>query len=565
MCNEGCLVKSQNERGSSLLLVLLVSLVFMVLGLSIISASIGGAKRTEFRNAEVISTQDAINTIEQITAEFKVEMQNTSKYPLDEKEILTNFNSTLETFSNSIERKYTNPQIEIENLTEPGKPYSYIDTKNHFTRVLELKVDLGNKEVLQNLILSPTPSFLEYAVGSTGIEQDQGLYLNGSPFINGNVYANDIYLRDQANYIDSFSSKTADTLFPAVKGNLYVQRFWNSKNIEEYTEEQISQYFYQNELPTIRSEQQKEFLDVNFRRSFADILNDVINDPTRPVSEDDIPTISEPNRDQMIANTIQNDVYDVEHVATTPTELQTKLTSTTQNYLLYTNGTGQSKSLTVTEDLTIPDGTWLIVHGDLTIFPFDTLTNPIKITGNILVTGNIVIAGNEENLNQPEDDVVSFDSTIYSLGKATILNTNIEGYNDKQLVLLSLGKMTITRINEFMKFDGSVQSIEQVNSIKPLKAFFYTDDEAELYGVGSMFYINGGLFAREKLVINATRWNTIQGVNKTITIPFTSEQLKRPSRFNVVYDKNVIIDQLDALPRVDRLQVIPDNLYIEPK
>ncbi|WP_456278101.1 hypothetical protein [Bacillus sp. AK128] len=549
----------RNEKGSSLLLVLLVSLVFMVLGLSIISASIGGSKRTEFRNAEIISTQDAINTIEQVTAEFRVEMQNRSKYPLDESDMM-DFNEKLQIFTQSIVDKYSTPQIQITDLTLAGNSYDYIDTDHYFTRVLELSVDLDGKRVHQNIILSPTPSFLEYAVGSIGMEENQGLYLNGSPFIYGNVFANDIYLQDQANYIDSISAKTANTKFPAIEGNLYVQNRWNALNYEDYSDEELRKLFYLETIPTIKTDK-KDFIDINFRKSFAEKINDLISDPTRPVTEESIPAINEPNRDQQIETIIANYVEDSNFLATTQDELRLKFLPEPE-YVLYSKSNGQKTTLTLTTDLLIPKHTWLIVHGDLTIFPFDTAGNPLEVNGNILVTGDVIIAGNEEPVNEGENDVVSFDSTIYSLGEATILNTNIEGINDKQLVLMSLGKLTITRINEFTDYEGHVQNLNDVTNISPLKAFFYTDDEAELYGVGSLFYIHGGIFAKDQLVINATRGNTIQNADKTITVT-ELEQLDKPSRFNVIYDKDVILDQLDALPRVERLQVVPDNLYID--
>ncbi|WP_246940892.1 hypothetical protein [Bacillus pinisoli] len=544
-----------NERGSSLLIVLLVSLVFMVLGLSIISASVGGSKRTAYRNAEIVSTQDAINTIEQVIAEFRVEMQNKEKYPLLDDEITSDFNPKIEEFINSMEQKYNGPQIQITDLTIAGRSYDYIKTDRYFTRVLELAVDANGRKVHQNIILSPTPSFLEYAVGSIGMDNNQGLFLNGSSYTYGNVYANDIYLRSIANYTDSIKQQEADTMFPAINGNVYVQRFWNGLNLEEYDTDDIRNLFYQQQAPTIKTEQ-KEFIDVNFRKSFAEKLNEITNTVT-PITEEQIPAINDPNRNGKIESLINKYVSDSTHLARSKANLYQKLASV-PDYVVYSSGNG----LTLTEDITIPEDKWLVVHGDLTIFPFDNKDQPLTIDGNILVTGNVIIAGNEESINEKENDVVSFDSTIYSLGTSTILNTNIEGFNDKQLVLLSLGTLTITRINEFTDFEQHVLALEEATNIKPLKAFFYTDADAELYGVGSLFYINGGVFARDKLVINATRWNTTQLTDKKISVPDIVEQLNRPSRFNVLYDKNVIIDQLDALPRVERLQVVPDNLYI---
>ncbi|KAA0549228.1 hypothetical protein FZW96_04770 [Bacillus sp. BGMRC 2118] len=552
-----------NEKGSSLLLVMLVTLVFMVLGLSIITASVGGAKRTQLRNTDVVSTQDSVNTIEQVIAEFRVEMLNQTKYPLDERQI-PDFNLKLAQFITALEAKYS---ITIESLTETGQPYDYIETSKYFTRVYKLTVDNGDKFVHQTLILSPTPSFIEYAAGSIGKDSNQGLHLNGSSYINGNVYANDIYLQNVANYKDNaFSStgnapgsfQTAATLFPSIKGNMYVQRYWNvtdrnkphpitNANFEDLEEKE--EMFYKNELPSIKNEP-KDFIDVDFRKSFAERLNQLL--PSRIIGKENIPALTDEDKDEKLDKLILDNFS---NSAATPEELKSKLRQQDgEKYVLYDN------NLTVTENINIPEDKWLIVHGNVTVFPFDKGDNPLTIEGNMLVTGDFTIAGNEEEVNQDEDDIVAFDSTIYALGKSTIHNTNIEGYNEKQLVLLSFDKLTVTRINEFTEIES-----DTLSNITPLKAFFYTDSEAELYGVGSLFYIHGGLFARDNLVINATRSNTTKLENKIISVPSPELQEHAPSRFNVMYDKDVLTDQLDALPRVERLQVVTDNLYIQAK
>jgi hypothetical protein len=160
------------------------------------------------------------------------------------------------------------------------------------------------------------------------------------------------------------------------------------------------------------------------------------------------------------------------------------------------------------------------------------------------------------------------------MGQSFISSANIFGAdnNDKQLVLLSNGNLTITRINEFRNFsmidepanfNGEVTD----SAIKPLQAFFYTHQNAELYGVGSLFYIDGGLFAREHLVINAIRGGQAKNEEdlKQMTMDGNQPtfQTDKYSRFNVKYDKKVLLRRIDDLPLVDELQVIPDAIELQ--
>lgn len=194
-----------------------------------------------------------------------------------------------------------------------------------------------------------------------------------------------------------------------------------------------------------------------------------------------------------------------------------------------------------------------LIGGDLELNPVKT---SISILDNLIVNGNLNIYGIDEMNSLQENDNAIFDSVIYVGSTSSITNVNIKGDNStgerKRLVLLSKGDLELFRINEF----------SPSTNVTPLAGYFYTDSNAELYGVGSIFHINGGLFAHNSLTINGIRG---EASNENELIRFSDngdapkkEQEDKNPRFKVDYDPMVLFRRLDALPTVNSLQVIPD-------
>ena len=129
---------------------------------------------------------------------------------------------------------------------------------------------------------------------------------------------------------------------------------------------------------------------------------------------------------------------------------------------------------------------------------------------------------------------------------------------------MAKGDLLITRINEFNNFEslneGEIPYLPiNDRKIKPLKGFFYTENNAELYGVGSLFYIKGGIFARKELTVNSIR-GEVTNINN---LPSRISQKDSFSRFIVDYDQDVMLKQIDALPIVEHLQIFSDELLIK--
>lgn len=190
------------------------------------------------------------------------------------------------------------------------------------------------------------------------------------------------------------------------------------------------------------------------------------------------------------------------------------------------------------------------------------------IKNNLFINGNFTISGNEEPTGTSENDDVLFKSVIYVNGQTTISNTNISTIDSTKdnLVLLSKGNLLLTRINEFRYYKNEkeskdyylpIDSNNETETIKPIKGFFYTDSNAELYGVGSLFYVHGGIFAKDELVINAVRGKT--AINQFSPL----ESKDKLSRFIVKYDDSILFNSLTSLPIVEHLQLIIDEQTVQ--
>ncbi|HHY72831.1 MAG TPA: hypothetical protein GX497_06330 [Bacillus bacterium] len=709
-----------NEKGSSLVLVLLISLIFSVLGLAVLGASINNVKRTEIRELDIDTTLSA----KVIISEVLVKLQENIDKNGPIKDMLkkekpsdsgTNYDVQLYIEKTDTENAFSSPDYEVKIEEGNYGDYNITDEisfkKDNYLRVFKITVTYKGTEAnnptierkaTQNVILSPTPSFLNYAVGAYGkesgttnnIKDDFGnplsaLVINGSPDIIGNVFAPTLELHSRAKYIDidaiTGMPKPPDEtgLFhgPSIFGTLYTTKVINKR---ESTPEKAPFYegvFKEKDdgikgIPVIKSVG-SNFVDMSFPETFslkwtesgappislkadgtldenpsysdldcsgystssfynALIETDALVENYRSPSSEftyisAIITGDENIRTNELSDMFQNPKFTCKHNEK-PTEKKLFLleesmleTYNGNNYYLFTkdiNGTSNTLFFTNIDKKTeggapellnkykknasadetdnilkltkyLPtDGLllknddnhekgWLVINGSLEING-GSEDNPVIIKGNILVNGDLYIKSDSGN-----KEFINFDATIYVTGTTMIDNVNIDGALDdptddpldpnskrKQLVLISNGELKIVRINEYDDVDYSVapfskELVTLINEKPNLKGFFYTDKNATLYGVGSHFQIEGGVFAREQLIINAIRYNfnpkNEGAINQAKNLAYFDhpDSKGKRSRFYVEYDNRVITDQLSSLPRVNRLQVIADDLVVK--
>jgi hypothetical protein len=534
-----------NEKGYSLVVTLLIITIFFILGLTILSVAIYQARFTEVRVEDVESLHEATQAIEETIAEMKVKIND---FELSTPEKL---DMQLNTLIPGLQQRYG---VDIEDVTDDYK----INRAKLFTRVYLISKPHGSKTVEKRVILTNTPSFLKYAIGST-----KDVILNGGAYIDGNIYAGgNAYVTNVANYIDNSKKYMEQTSFPTtsktsvlfVNGSYYSCDHENGAracyNIaDNYFQRLMANYSndvrFQSQAPSIQKERE-EFIDVDFEWTVKDKL---LNAAGIETFSQEYETYIDKSISQLF-----HELQDRFAVFDSVSSLQENIDSTNQSIILQS----EDSSLFFLEqgELDLQDK-WLIVNGDL--FLGNSVNTPTKVRGNIIVLGNLIISGD-----------IQLDSTIYVLGRTRIYIANIAGWNNKEVVLLSKGPLEIARINEF----ENNFSFDQPN----LKGYFYTDSNAVLYAVGSYINIQGGLFAQGNelefapdsdvsgLVINAYRGAAVKQDGSISFISFTpppSLDQKEESRFVIRHDKSVFINRGEGLPFVKKLSLVVDKLIVK--
>lgn len=272
----------KEEKGYTLLTVMLVLLVFTVLGLTILSVSINGARRTQIRQENIEDNLDAIRNLNEAVAYIKASVRNTY-----------NPGMTVNDFS----------QFVSNNLLNNPYGYQITDARpdlKEFTRVLTVTSKVRKSAVFQQTVyITPMPSFLKYAIGSR-----ETLTINGSLYLKeGNIYAkNGLEISNQAKYIYNNSQREVATTFPSVLSHSQNYLYLNDQNITfcddrngkcyvngikqtflPLKSDQLDSVFDPN-APTIAKDD-TDFIDVDIVKTFIDKLKDCgIIDPAFDIS-----------------------------------------------------------------------------------------------------------------------------------------------------------------------------------------------------------------------------------------------------------------------------------------
>ncbi|UXH44227.1 hypothetical protein N5C46_21785 [Rossellomorea vietnamensis] len=487
----------------------------------------------------------------------------------------------------------------------------FIDT--NLTRVYEIIVNTENpdseegkveKIVRKRIILSPIPSFLKYTLGSR-----EQLQLNGSPHLVGNVYAHSLGISEDANYqLSNLDDKKVSAPFPSIVGDLYTS--YDKVNYDHMKSLVDTRQFYPH-LPTPDIKQDSQFTDISFDQTYSEevgkvldslglsldqaltkanirntitanylsnspiffpLVNGILSENVQGTVKADqsitVKGLRHPGVDLIVqgdVNILANSTMDIENIISTG---NVTISNATGEMSIGNIVAAGNVSIEANASVTLKEN---IVSFDDVLFQSQNSTSSIE--GNIYSGGNLTIKG---DANDPDDenDEIEFDSVIYAKGKTSISNLNITGKSSPghsnqrgQLILLSKGELLVTRMNEFQYYTDEEEKREAdllpdaSENIKPLQAFLYTDSDATLYGVGSLFYVNGGVFSKGNLTVNAVRGD-VDSMD-TIQSDLFSNQEKKLSRFIVHYNKDVLLSKLDDLPKVDSLSLIGDEIIVE--
>ncbi|MBA2940044.1 hypothetical protein HZF08_17160 [Paenibacillus sp. CGMCC 1.16610] len=611
----------REERGSALLLVLFMVLIFSILGLAVLSASIGGATRTETKQKDVQSLHLAEKALNEAAAYIMSDFESQDGVNIDEVQ------NRLDDITVKLNGRATSTLLDQDVGAARGKIHriEFIENKKEdsslnykITIDAEATVNNVTRRLTQDLFLDTFPDSLKYAMGSEGT-----VLINGSPYIIGDIYAGEaLKVKNEAEYLYLGTPLYQSTKFPKLEGSAYVQKNASGDGLNAYycetvsatssqtspqcdtlvnvgnsnsgyksiSEEEgegvktIKEVLTSTDPANIHVKDQSKFAGIEVNEAFVDKMIQAIGknklDPDFQRTNVKTALLSRESLTNYLRPLIE--VIDpLDEVEPDPANapayaayeekkrnLTALFSSELENTIMY-NGNltidgGEvfsqllyRESVKNPKPLNLNKSSWFIVNGDLTINNMSTDKSLLDIRANILVTGNLSI-----------HNTVNMDSTIYTLGKTEIVDASILGLKDpdgeeKELVLISKGAIDIYRVNSFRDIKQPFKYNSESAGNKPekthednppiLNAFFYTDSDATIYGVGSVFWVYGGFFAKGNLTVNAIRGNVIGQVE---SIEMENQSLinsENLSRLIIDYNSKIFENQNAGLPRVSKV------------
>ncbi|WP_308637912.1 hypothetical protein [Paenibacillus silvisoli] len=615
----------REEKGSAFLLVVFMMLLFTLVGVAVLGATIGGATRTQRTEDNLQTVHLADKALSEAIAHIKANFDNQTIRPSQLKEkmeqFVGNFNSYDPKDSNLDEAK--KPSYMIKNiclLGEPSDPLNMSIVNLYCTGIAKDQVNSNEdylsslrvtaeavvngvaRELVQDVTLDTFPDFLKYAMGSEG-----EVSINGAPAFKGDIYAGtQLIIQKYANYTFNSADTYAPTQYlyvhpltdPSGVKNIYVEdgdelgdgkiqiqsqqniKYRTTPNGTPETLADMSGEEFHGLQAKIELAEKKKFISINVAQSFIDKALDALGRSSDDQLRDDLWNIyNKPvyfDEDGLL-NQVKS-LLAANQLLTVPTAPSLPAEDATSEELDAYNAERSKYNQAISDlnnqlsnlsgaayidgDLTIDDGLnkiyypnkgisdWLIVNGNLTIR--NNNPTPISVRANILVKGNVTLEGN-----------VEMDATIYSLHDSEddmneIKDAQIRGMTvngeKREMVLLANSPIEIYRVTSFEDLEEGYSSA----SVNTLDGFFYTDKNAVLYGVGSLFWIHGGFFAKNGLEINAVLGNTkptADGSALDFENQNTNEMNEQKARFVVDYNINVFLHQSVGLPRVNTVRV----------
>lgn len=86
-----------------------------------------------------------------------------------------------------------------------------------------------------------------------------------------------------------------------------------------------------------------------------------------------------------------------------------------------------------------------------------------------------------------------------------------------------------------------------------------------MYGVGSIFWLNGGFFAKGNLTVNAVLGGVTEPLDPALGFNFENQDADRYNlghRFQIQYNQDVFTHQQSSLPRVQQVNVTVGSLEL---
>ena len=570
----------KNQHGYTLLITLVLLILFSILGLSLLSLSMSGTSKNEIREDNVQSQDLSEKGIDRITHQINSEL--TKKIEEDNGLTRTNFinllNSTINKYKCTTGGSIADPNgktgsynacvKEVKPTFEKNKPtvenelrklivFESKGKSGDSTKILLTEIEIGAESA---------PETLKYAVGTNinnkdGMQNGEGnLYLHGGVTVKGDFKVDGNIITRNHGYAYLNGEQWIQSLLPE---SIPSDGSTNSKLVLGKDSYKLtSNTSYNNHI------NKNTFTGSTYTKT-SDMRNLFSGEKVPKIVQRD-PVISPIGITDQAANFyLRTGEYYSTGVNSNPIINVNKSTSKViPTYTVRTRGECISWGFWGCSEykynnIEKEDGSFEL-NGTNRFNQFSTIGN-LEITDSnstftkgLYVGGDLQIGNNNTSYNSNNYSDITLDGPIYVKG-----NVNIKGANLRSNVLLYVeGEVNIqySTINGKSFTDGkqgsliifskgqikiSNNSVNQDNPSK-IKGFFYSEQDLEIFGVGSNIQIEGGVSAR-RIVLNAIRGRASDKnfpgatrINNNDYFEGETGQKTRASRLQIIYDQEII-------------------------
>lgn len=575
----------KKQNGYALLVTLLIMVVFSILGTSLLMFTLNGGSKNEVREDITQSADLSQKGIDLITTQINSELTSVlGNNGLPRSEFLSVLNTTLNKYlcsKNSSTNTSTTGQYKVcidsyvDSIDEKSEindlkklvTFKSIGTSGNANRTLTSKIEVGAETA---------PEALRYAIGTNidstdDLQDGEGnLLMHGGVEIKGDIKVDGNIVTSSNGYAYLGGQRWIPSIFPsalpldgAESSRLFLgKKAYTINNTVDYNNHIIRNNF------SVAGYSEKNNINELFRAGSSPLL--VSREPIRSP----IGITSQKSNFQYTSTSAG-----VTNIYTGSSRLISNVTSPTlkvfpsyryiETYCVRYYNSGQCREFG--ERYNYNENGTFTFNGLNSFSQFSTNGNVIFDSTNttfkngLYINGDLSIGNNSTSENISNYSKVTLDGPIYVNGDVTIKGADLSS----NVLLYVNGSVTIeySRINGktlannkkgslIILSTGNIKiSNNSVNQDTPsyIKGFFYTEKDFEMFGVGSNIKIDGGISAR-KITLNAIRGRASNSrFANAYTISYSngwttnydyfeglSEQAKRDSRLQVIYDEEII-------------------------